>query len=88
MQHPSDDSSWLACKRLRCVLICPQAALASSSFLKLLAASLARRDAKHAGPPQQCLQLLAWSAAVLRHLELGEARKAVTKLVQCQVGPL
>ena len=43
-----------------------------------------RRDAKHASP-QECLQLLAWSAIVLRHLDVEDARKAVTKLVQCQV---
>ena len=43
-----------------------------------------RRDAKHAAP-QECLQLLAWSALVLRHLDAGEAKKAVTKLVHCQV---
>ena len=43
-----------------------------------------RQDAKHASP-QECLQLLAWSALVLRHLDAGEAKKAVAKLVHCQV---
>ena len=37
---------------------------------------------------QECFVLLCWTAAVLRHLQPQSAKKAVIKLVECQVGPL
>ena len=57
---------------------------ASSSFLKSFTAALVKLDAKRA-PPQQAMQLLAWSALILENLELDTAAKAAARLIQCQV---
>jgi len=34
---------------------------------------------------QECFVLLCWTAVVLRHLQVSSAKKAVIKLVECQV---
>lgn len=59
-------------------------ALDSEKFLKTFAAALVR-GATTAQGSHECFVLLCWSALVLARLPLPGAKKAIVKLLECQV---
>jgi len=70
----------------RAVLHFLKPCLQNETFLKAMAGALVRLG-PHRLPRQDAYALLCWSSAVVRHLELPAARKALSKIAECQVGP-
>ena len=60
--------------------------LRNETFLKTVAGALVRLGARNM-PKQDAYVLLRWSSEVVSRLQLPEARKAVSKLAECQVRP-
>ena len=60
--------------------------LRNETLLKTMAGALVRLGARKM-PKQDAYVLLKWSSEVVSRLQLPEARKAVSKLAECQVRP-